>query len=256
MIKLENTVLPSNEQFLFAIQGMRNPMNSWDKSDSFIYGNEGSSPLCKNCEDCCGDCEHYDAEEDDFYLGEADRKLMNQLAEAGTDHRKFMRQMPVAVRITAPLYWWKEFDTYKIGTVRNSCSTMHKIQDKVFELDDFSCEHLNGIGEFTLGKVIDILNDSRLMFLEMDKKIKESENGNPDIPSLKEKRKECWWQMIQLLPSSYNQTANVTLNYEVLRNIYYSRRFHKLQEWRDFCEWIEQLPYSELIAGPHFEYKR
>lgn len=253
MIKLENTVTPSNEQLLFVIQGMRNPMNSWDKSDSFIYGTEGSSPLCKNCYDSCGDCEHYDAEEDDFYLGKNDQCLMQSLAEAGTDHRKFMRQMPVAVRITAPLYWWKEFDTYKVGTVANSCSTMHKLTHKVFELDDFSHEKLTMPMLTVLNTVIAALNEEREGYLECQSKlrVKGLYGMKPQevIDAIKNRSDEHWMNMIQLLPSSYNQTRNVTLNYEVLANIYNSRRYHKLQEWRDFCAWIEQLPYAELITG-------
>ena len=206
MIKLENTVLASPEQMSFIIQGLRNPMNSWEKSDS-----------------TCNDLNEYK-------MGNNDKDLMNRLAMAGTDHRKFMRMMPVYVRITAPLYWWKEFDTYKVGTVANSCSTMHKIQAKEFTVDDFSTEHLYDDEYELLKKVIEALNGDRELYLE----------------SLK---KNDWWQMIQLLPSSYNQTRNVMLNYEVLANIYKSRKDHKLDEWREFCRWIKSLPYSELIIG-------
>ena len=155
---------------------------------------------------------------------------MQRLAKAGTDHRKFMRMMPVYVRITAPLYWWKEFDTYKVGTVANSCSTMHKIAEKEFTLEDFSCEHMDIASKTCLETTIGYLNLFRQNFLE---------NHDKDI----------WWQMIQLLPSSYNQTRNVMLNYEVLANIYHSRKNHKLDEWRELCSWIETLPYSELITG-------
>ena len=155
---------------------------------------------------------------------------MQRLSNAGTDHRKFMRMMPVYVRITAPLYWWKEFDTYKVGTVANSCSTMHKIHEKEFTLEDFSTEHLYDDEYELLKKVIEALNGDRELYLE----------------SLK---KNDWWQMIQLLPSSYNQTRNVMMNYEVLANIYKSRKDHKLDEWRGFCGWIKTLPYSELIIG-------
>lgn len=163
---------------------------------------------------------------------------MRRLSKAGTDHRKYMRMMPVYARITAPLYWWKEFDTYKVGTVANSCSTMHKIQEKEFTLEDFSVEHLNRIGTSTLWEIIDILNMARTLYLKGgDYK---GEHYNP-------KDKQVWWQMIQLLPSSYNQTRNVMLNYEVLANMYHSRKNHKLDEWREFCKWIEGLPYSELI---------
>ena len=206
MIKLENTVLASPEQMSFIIQGLRNPMNSWDKSDS-TYNDL-----------------------DEYKLGDNDHSLMQRLANAGTDHRKFMRMMPVYVRITAPFYWWKEFDTYKVGTVANSCSTMHKIQAKEFTVDDFSTEHLYDDEYELLKKVIEALNGDRELYLD----------------SLK---KNDWWQMIQLLPSSYNQTRNVMLNYEVLANIYKSRKDHKLDEWRDFCKWIKSLPYSELIIG-------
>ena len=211
-IKLEHVVLASTEQMEFIIEGMRNPMNSWDKSDS----------------------KYNDL--DEYKLGYADKDLMQRLAKAGTDHRKFMRMMPVYVRITAPLYWWKEFDTYKVGTVANSCSTMHKIQDKEFTQEDFSIEHLNDDRSATVSNLewfehlIHHLNKDRQRFIET-------------------KDKAYWWQMIQLLPSSYNQTRNVMMNYEVLANIYKSRKDHKLDEWRKFCKWIEQLPYSEIVTG-------
>mgnify|MGYP003516389489 CR=1 FL=1 len=225
-IKLENLVLASPEQMSFIIQGLRNPMNSHDRSDS-EYETAGY--------DIIG-----------FNLGTNDHSLMQRLANAGTDHRKFMRMMPVYVRITAPLYWWKEFDTYKVGTVANSCSTMHKIHEKEFTLEDFSCEHLKNVFDVQipyssnitsiyhykeiLKDTIDILNNARALYLET-------------------KDKTFWWQMIQLLPSSYNQTRNVMMNYEVLANIYKSRKNHKLDEWRELCKWIEELPYSELIIG-------
>lgn len=223
MIKLENVVLANPGQMEFIIEGMRNPMNSWEKSDSEITPIE---------EDTYRQC--YIPEE--FTLGENDHSLMQRLSNAGTEHRKYMRMMPVYVRITAPLYWWKEFDTYKVGTVANSCSTMHKIQAKEFTLEDFSIEHLNNDRSAELSNVewlehlIHHLNKDRLRFIET-------------------KDKQYWWQMIQLLPSSYNQTRNVFLNYEVLANIYKSRKNHKLDEWREFCKWIESLPYSELIMG-------
>lgn len=216
MIKLEHVVLASPEQMRFIIEGMRNPMNSWGKSDS-EYETSGY--------DIVG-----------FDLGENDRSLMQRLANAGTDHRKFMRMSPVYVRITAPLYWWKEFDTYKVGTVANSCSTMHKIQAKEFTMDDFSCEHLMGGYLEQMRRIIDDLNNARKYFTVGDQFFSP---GN----------KRDWWQMIQLLPSSYNQTRNVMMNYEVLANIYKSRKDHKLDEWRNFCKWIETLPYSELITG-------
>ena len=213
MIKIEHVVTASPEQMEFIIEGVRNPMNSWDKSDSYA-GHENM-----------GTGNEY------FHLGENDRSLMQRLSNAGTDHRKFMRMMPVYMRITAPLYWWKEFDTYKVGTVSNSCSTMHKIAAKEFTIDDFSVEHLyEDVIDRPFRDIIDCLNFFRGLYIQ-----------NND--------KSDWWQMIQLLPSSYNQTRNVMLNYEVLANIYKSRKDHKLDEWREFCEWIETLPYSELITG-------
>lgn len=225
-IKLENVVLASPEQMKFIIEGMRNPMNSWEKSDSRTCRQDGS--FCMECK-----CKN------DYCLGNNDRSLMQRLSNAGTEHRKYMRMMPVYVRITAPLYWWKEFDTYKVGTVANSCSTMHKIQAKEFTVGDFSREHLIDFEEKgklkfsplgTLQNTIDELNDCRDLYLET-------------------KAKKYWWQMIQLLPSSYNQTRNVMFNYEVLANIYRQRKSHKLDEWREFCKWIETLPYAELITG-------
>ena len=243
MIKLENVVLASPEQMEFIIQGMRNPMNSWDKSDSNYCAGEGFGQ--------CRECGHSDRcmYNGDFYLGDSDHSLMQRLSNAGTDHRKFMRMMPVYVRITAPLYWWKEFDTYKVGTVANSCSTMHKIQEKEFALEDFSCEHIH-IRQSTdvLKETIDALNVFRDVYLNGG--ILSYENGNQRCYGKNDK--EIWWQMIQLLPSSYNQTRNIMLNYEVLANIYKSRKNHKLDEWRDFCKWIEGLPYGELIVGENF----
>ena len=232
MIKLGHVVLASPEQMDFVIQGMRNPMNSWEKSDSYMNYTvefDDSSP------------EIIEVHHPYYRVGAGDRSLMQRLANAGTDHRKFMRMMPVYVRITAPLYWWKEFDTYKIATVGNSCSTMHKIAEKEFTLEDFSVEHLETIAGFDddgethqpymlIKSVIDCLNACRKTYLET-------------------KSKTDWWQMIQLLPSSYNQTRNIMMNYEVLANIYKSRKDHKLDEWREFCKWIETLPYSELITG-------
>ena len=234
MIKLEHVVMASPEQMEFIIEGMRNPMNSWEKSDSKVcnYIYKGYCYACEKQDNCAT----Y-REETDFYLGGMDEELMQRLAKAGTDHRKFMRMMPVYVRITAPLYWWKEFDTYKVGTVANSCSTMHKIQEKEFTIEDFSIEHLNDDRSAELSNVewlehlIHHLNRDRLRFIET-------------------KNKQYWWQMIQLLPSSYNQTRNVMINYEVLANIYKSRKDHKLDEWREFCKWIETLPHSELITEP------
>ena len=176
-------------------------------------------------------------------IGPNDLNLMQRLANAGTDHRKFMRMMPVYVRITAPLYWWKEFDTYKVGTVTNSCSTMHKIQEKEFTLEDFSTEHLIIQSKDRFEKIVGTLNCYRDIYVNWDRQ-EESIQRAFDC-----EKKRVWWQMIQLLPSSYNQTRNVMMNYEVLANIYKSRRGHKLDEWRELCSWIETLPYSELITG-------
>lgn len=233
MIKLKNVVLVSSEQMKFIIEGMRNPMNSWEKSDSHICRQDGSF---------CMECEH----KNDYCLGENDLSLMQRLSNAGPEHRKYMRMMPVYVRITAPLYWWKEFDTYKVGTVSNSCSTMHKIQEKEFTLEDFSTEHICIRQSMDVLKdTIDALNVFRDVYLNGGNL--RYENGN--IKCFGKKDKEIWWQLIQLLPSNYNQTRNVMLNYEVLANIYRQRKNHKLDEWREFCNWIESLPYSELICG-------
>ena len=234
MIKLENTEVTGWEA---AIRGMRNPMNSWDKSDSSF-------------EDVFEDKENLHT----YYMknaeiGPNDFNLMKRLRNAGTDHRKFMRMITVYADITAPLYWWKEFDTYKVGTVANSCSTMHKIAAKEFTLEDFSCEHLgvtvpaelnDGEEVFqnlwieSLKRTIEDLNIARGFYIR---------EQNTDL------KKKYWWQMIQLLPSSYNQRRTVMLNYEVLANIYKSRRNHKLDEWHTLCDWIKSLPYSELITG-------
>ena len=235
MIKLEHCVLPSPEQMEFIIEGMRNPKNSWDRSDSETYAAIGKFNL-SNCEEISIT---------DFLLGKNDHELMSCLAKAGTEHRKYMRMMPVYVRITAPLYWWKEFDTYKIGTVRNSCSTMHKITEKEFALDDFSTEHLIKGALLPFKKEIGFLNELRNWFLKYDH-MNDSDKSHFD--SMIKSKKDIWWQLIQLLPSSYNQTANVMLNYEVLCDIYRQRKNHKLDEWREFCEFIEHLPYSELIT--------
>ena len=242
MIKLEHTVLPSPDQMEFVIEGMRNSMNSWDKSDSV---NCLRTPSGKHCSEFCKNfntdkCYMYGNNDEPFIIGNNDMKLAQTLIKAGTDHRKFMRMMPVYVRITAPLYWWKEFDTYKVGTVANSCSTMHKIQEKEFTTDDFSCEHLDIRTKALLEVTIKILNDYRKLYIEY----------NPDDFEIKgcPSKKDIWWQMIQSLPSSYNQTRNVMLNYEVLANMHHSRKNHKLDEWREFCKWIENLPYSDLIV--------
>lgn len=221
MIKLENYEVMG---WKHAIRGMRNPMNSWAKSDSnwrYLY-EEGIVD---------GEC-----------LGPNDHELMMKLANAGPVHGKFRRMITVYVDITAPLYWWKEFDTYKVGTVANSCSTMHKIHEKKFALEDFSCEHMMPYHiqfvDYTIPitnidvfkAIINVLNAARQQYIET-------------------KDKSYWWQMIQLLPSSYNQKRTVQLNYEVLANIYEYRKNHKLDEWVQFCEWIESLPYSEIITG-------
>ena len=241
MLKIENTKVTGWEA---AIRGMRNPMNSWEKSDSewYLMGTPGTNPAAAN--------DKYLKEK--YCIGDNDLNLMKRLAKAGTDHRKFMRMITVYLDITAPLYWWKEFDTYKVGTVANSCSTMHKIAEKEFTLGDFSYEHLLEQKDVhtpndsccnwnwegceiiapidILEETINMLNKARKMFLET-------------------KDKKYWWQMIQLLPSSYNQKRTVMLNYEVLANIYKSRKNHKLDDWHTFCDWIESLPYSELITG-------
>lgn len=238
MLKIENFEVLGWEH---AIRGMRNPLNSWEKSDSewVPQFDTVQGPVAG-----------------EFIIGPNDYALMKNLRNAGTDHRKFMRMITVYVDITGPLYWWKEFDTYRVGVEKNSCSTMHKIHAKEFTLEDFSCEHLleqkdvhvpddsccnwnwEGCGIIApidiLEETIGMLNRAREMFLET-------------------KDKKYWWQMIQLLPTSYNQKRTVMLNYEVLANIYKSRRNHKLDEWHTFCDWIEELPYSELITGKEYE---
>lgn len=213
MIKLEKTDVYGFEA---TIRGMRNPLNSWDKSDS-------GNPIVEI--DCNGD-EWFG----DFEIGPNDLNLARRLVKAGSDHRKFLRQIFVSVDITGPLYWWKEFDTYKVGTVANSCSTMHKIHAKEFTLDDFSTEHLNK-GNLLVFKhrIVELLNACREDYLES-------------------KDKDDWWQMIQLLPSSYNQLRTVTLNYETLLNIYHARKNHKLDEWHTMCDWIETLPYFKEMC--------
>lgn len=228
MIKLENTEIFGFEA---AIRGMRNPKNSWDRSDS----EWNSSSMGGDDRPVASSGEY------GYYVGDADRKLMTKLAKGGPVHAKYRRMITVYVDITAPLYWWKEFDTYKVGTVANSCSTMHKIHEKEFTLDDFSHEHLMDEGENTwLGGFSDLvlngLNTARARFLETNDK-------------------KYWWQMIQLLPSSYNQKRTIMLNYEVLVGIYRDRQNHKLDEWKEFCEWIARLPYSEVITGNVFDKK-
>lgn len=228
MIEISHVVLASPKQMEFIIEGMRNPMNSWEKRDS--------------------NAEYAGWEIVGYNIGPNDYSLMQKLSYAGTDHRKFMRMMPVYVRITAPLYWWKEFDTYKVGTVANSCSTMHKIQEKEFTLDDFSYEHLDDV---LLGTFISIENNDHMTVSPeeiLERFIVPSLNHSR-TEFLESKDKAYWWQMIQLLPSSYNQTRNVMMDYEVLANIYKSRNNHKLDEWIEFCKWIETLPYSDLITN-------
>lgn len=257
MLKIENTEVMGWEH---AIRGMRNPKNSWAKSDSnwrYVSPAQRENHILAS---------YFDDSE--FWIGPNDADLMNRLRNAGTDHRKFMRMITVYLDITAPLYWWKEFDTYKVGTVANSCSTMHKIADKKFTLEDFSCEHLNTNRVLTcyapteyhfssldlLKLKIDALNYWRDKYLEFSKIDEAAWRSAPKGDGLTDEsltaaKKNCWWQLIQLLPSSYNQRRTVMLNYEVLANIYKSRRNHKLDEWHTFCDWIESLPYSKLITG-------
>lgn len=225
MIKLENWEIVGWQH---AIRGMRNPMNSWEKSDSVLIDNEGDWYTI------CGDSgpfsnvDSFTTDGEQVYIGPNDLKLMKTLVKAGTDHRKFMRMITVYIDITAPLYWWKEFDTYKVGTVANSCSTMHKIAAEPITEESFSFDHVR-------------LCDVGKQYLEELEKLRVKFNKTKD--------KKYWYPLIQLLPSSYNQRRTVMLNYEVLANIYKSRKNHKLDEWRSFCEWIEVLPYSELITG-------
>lgn len=252
MIKFEHTEVVGWEH---AIRGMRNPMNSWEKSDSGwtrvsheeavdIY-NDDSIEIIDECD--------RDEEGVSFYIiGKNDRDLMMQLRNAGTDHRKFMRMITVYVDITAPLYWWKEFDTYKVGTVANSCSTMHKIAAKEFTLEDFSCEHLidnHGL-EIEFTTVEDEVHLGKCSFDDVFRVTVNALNLARNLYLNAKDKKKYWWQMIQLLPSSYNQKRTVMLNYEVLANIYKSRKGHRLDEWRTMLDWIESLPYSELITGP------
>lgn len=199
MIKLQKTSVMNIDN---AIRGARNPLNSWDKSDSYFD------------------------EDNNFVLGEADMGLGHRLAIAGNDHRKFLRMVFVSVDITAPLYWWKEYDTYKVGTVANSTSTMHKIHSKPFSREDFSCDRMSEKALACLDNVINVLEETRLEFVET-------------------KERAHWDDLIQLLPSSYNQTRTCTMNYENLINMYYARRNHKLPEWHAFCDWIESLPYAK-----------
>lgn len=241
MLKISNFEVMGWEH---AIRGMRNPMNSWEKSDSCTQGYVWCNEFCGHPVSGCD-------KESGLYLGPNDLDLMKRLRNAGTDHRKFMRMITVYVDITAPLYWWKEFDTYKVGTVANSCSTMHKIEEKEFTLDDFSTDQLCH-NAFDISGIIDVFGDgdgkemmAPIRIIEMTIEMLNAMRKQ----YLETKDKKYWWQMIQLLSSSYNQKRTVMLNYEVLANIYKSRRNHKLDEWHTFCYWIEGLSYSELITG-------
>lgn len=229
MIKIENAEVMGWEH---AIRGMRNPLNSWDKMDSHkCRSSNGPCPMAENEHIPFKRCE---GKEFPFCIGENDHALMMRLAKAGAEHAKYRRMIVVYADVTAPLYWWKEYDTYKVGTVANSCSTMHKVTAKQFDLQDFSHEHLTIASSVALQEVIYHLNYWWAKY---------------EAAGTEEIKKECWWQIIQMLPSSYNQRRTVMLNYEVLANIYRQRLNHKLDEWRKFCTWIEQLPYSELITG-------
>ena len=237
MIKLEKHEVIG---WKHAIRGMRNPLNSWDKMDSG-WDSEWTD-----------DDEIVDSDRDcymRFGIGPNDKDLMMRLRNAGTDHRKFMRMITVYVDITAPLYWWKEFDTYKVGTVANSCSTMHKLTAKEFTLDDFSHERLGYAAKCALQYTVAVLNYLRNVYIHGGYLNDDKDNWVYTLPE----NKDAWWQMIQLLPSSYNQKRTVMLNYEVLANIYKSRKNHKLDEWVEFCKWIETLPCSEVITGIRYE---
>ena len=242
MIKIEKVVLPSEEQWNRIIAGMRNPKNSWDRSDS----GGCLDVLCDICPHNIPDQKPCQMPMDTYIIGTNDHTLMMNLAHGGPVHAKYRRMITVYLDITAPLYWWKEFDTYKVGTVANSCSTMHKIHAKEFTLEDFSHEHLLPPRALRrLRDTIDELNFWRDIFLNGG--MVDWEDGTSRI--YKPNEKDAWWQMIQLLPTSYNQKRTVMLNYEVLTNMYESRKNHKLDEWREFCKWIESLPYSEMIIG-------
>ena len=228
MIKLEKTEVFGWES---AIRGMRNPMNSWDKSDSEYRCDESFVGIPY------------------FWVGENDIELMKSLANAGSDHGKFLRMINVTVDITAPLYWWKEFDTYKVGTVANSCSTMHKLTEKEFELNDFSFEHLTpGAIEAVAKPLVSVLNGTRDAYLNYEKYNEEDPEGWDEGITCK---KDLWWQMIQMLPSSYNQKRTVQLNYQVIQSMYFARKDHKLDEWREFCKWAETLLHFNEICNPN-----
>ena len=231
MLKIEKFVTMSPEQWEIVIEGMRNPKNSWDRMDSYMTYVE--------------DPETHVTAPFEFFVGENDMKLMENLADGGPVHAKYRRMMPVWVTINAPLYWWKEFDTYKVGTVCNSCSTMHKIHAKEFTLEDFSVDRLRINSVKRVLETIDELNRWRDIYLNggMD------DNFNGTAHVFKPKDKEAWEQMIQLLPTSYNQKRTIMLTYEVLANMHFWRKNHKLTEWHVLCDWIESLPYCELITG-------
>lgn len=251
MLKINKTVTASPEQLEIVIEGMRNPLNSWDKMDSSIEHLENPDTMNEAAWQ--------------FHLGEADHKCMTRLNNGGPVEAKYRRMIPVWVTLTAPLYWWKEFDTYKVGTVCNSCSTMHKITAKEFTMDDFSAEHLVGFFEQkalhnsnatdlfnyrgVMEETIDALNNARKNYIAYGELLENQALNNEARSNLVHGRKVYWHQMIQLLPTSYNQKRTIMLNYEVLVGIYKSRRHHKLGEWHTFCDWIEKLPYSDLITG-------
>lgn len=245
-IKIEDCIFASPEQMEFVIMGMRNPMNSWDKSDSGVCF---KTLACHSCHENRNNCKK-NIDSGSFILGENDKSLMQRLSKAGSEHRKYLRMLPVWVNITAPLYWWKEFDTYKVGTVANSCSTMHKIMDKRFEREDFSCEHLKNCDQghwmVALDNVISALNVAREQYLTALKT--EEYTGLP--------AKDIWYNVIQLLPSSYNQKRSIFMNGEVLLNIYNQRFSHKLNEWREVCFFIEDCPYWPFIEPGVFEKRK
>lgn len=236
MLKVENIKTYGWEA---AIRGMRNPMNSWEKSDSQwvetinMFDEDGDPELIPS---------HY-------VIGESDCDLMRRLAKGGPVHAKFRRMLTITMDITAPLYWWKEFDTYKVGTVANSCSTMHKIHAKEFEIDDFSHDHLCDTLLQALEETIGLLNFYRSVFISFDEKSSDPKWLKSYVYDYGLKtKKDIWWQMIQLLPSSYNQKRTIQLNYEVAHNIYISRKDHKLDEWHVLCDALKELPMSELIT--------
>lgn len=253
MLKIEKYVTASPEQLEIVIEGMRNSYDSWDDSDSYIEYIENPETMNRAAWQ--------------FHLGEKDHDLMTRLNKGGSSEAKYRRMIPVWVDIVAPLYWWKEFDTYKVGTVGNSCSTMHRIAAKEFTMDDFSTENLASLGKQsvlphvweetylidykdTMARTIDALNNAREKYLMYDKILKGLTLLNNEArDNLIHGRRVCWDQLIQLLPSSYNQKRTIKLNYEVLAKIYKERKHHKLDEWHVFCDWIEQLPYSDIITG-------